>query len=139
MSSYFLIDTNIWISVFARGRHEGRLFELIKTPGLLVSAVTLSEFLRGAHDSKNKLAVKQFFQFVNPFLVTPTQSQWIETGWILEGILRGSRRTKEKILLLQNDILIALTARDQQARLITHDRKDFSLLERFIDLEVEYW
>ena len=101
--------------------------------------MTLNEFIRGAHDKISQEIAKSFFILVQGKIVTPSESQWMECAQISERLLKRKQRSKLEVLLLQNDILIALGARDAPGRLITADKKDFKIIAGLVDVEIEYW
>lgn len=139
MVKRFLIDTSVLLSFYVRNRHRDDLIQLMQTGGCYFSSVTIAEFLRGAHDRHSRSVVEDFIEIVRENLLTPSSTQWLECGRVLEKLLAGKRRTKEGVLLLQNDVLIALGAKDSEATLITNDKKDFSLIEKVVTFSVEYW
>lgn len=139
MSKFILVDTSILISFYNFGRFSNELLNLNQTSQVIFSVVTINEFIRGAHSRVAKNIVSEFLQIVETNLVTPTQNQWIECGVLSEKILNNKKRSKESIVLLQNDILIALNAHYLKATLITSDKKDFELIRNFVPLQVEFW
>lgn len=105
---------------------------------VLFSVVTINELIRGAHDDTSRNTMNDFIKAGREALLTPSEGQWIECARISESILRGKKRTKEGVLLLQNDILIALTARGAEATLVTCDL-DFKILKDWIKVPVDFW
>ncbi len=141
MISNALLDTSILIKAFNEDRSLEKLevfFSNLET-NLFLSAVVFNEFVRGCHDSRSmEIAHGLLIVFVGR-LITPSENNWIECAQITERLLKQKKRNKQDILLLQNDILIALSARDHQAKLITSNKKDFQLLEKIILFTPEYW
>lgn len=139
MSKKYLVDTNILIAFYNSGKHADNLFALNKTSQLFFSAVSINEFVRGAHDAVSKSIIADFLNIAKNNLITPSLSNWLDCGRISETLLKKERRSKINIVLLQNDILIALTAKEYQQTLITADTKDFKLISQFVDFKAEYW
>jgi predicted nucleic acid-binding protein len=74
----------------------------------------------------------------NPVL-TPTQTNWLESGEILAKIHAEQGFEPRKLRDLHFDVLIALTARSHGARLITTNRADFELISRYRQIKLEVW
>lgn len=134
-----LVDTSILIPLYNEGRYEEDFLELNRTTLVLFSTVSINEFLRGAHDKTSRQIVDSFLEIVRDQLITPTEEHWVECGYTAERLLKGKRRSKEAVVLLQNDILISLASRDSGAMLMTNDKKDFQLIEKYIKVSVDYW
>lgn len=134
-----LVDTSVLIPFYNRGYFKDPLLKLQNEYSLFFSAVTINEFSRGAHDPVSKNIVRDLLGIMGSNIVIPSLNHWIECGEISEQILKKTRRTKEKIFILQNDILIGLGARDIKAKLITADKKDFSLLEEYLKVPIDFW
>lgn len=134
-----LVDTSILIPFYNQGSYKELLFKLQSAHQLFFSAVTINEFGRGAHDPVSKNIVSDLLAIMGSHIVVPSLNHWIECGEISEKILKKEKKSKEKILLLQNDILIGLGARDIAAKLITADKKDFSLLEKHLKVPIDFW
>lgn len=139
MASRALVDTSILISLYNKGSFTDRFLDLNRRFDIIFSVVAINEFIRGSHDPVSKNIVKDFLDIVEGGLVVPTLDHWIECGRISEALLKGRRRSKESVLLLQNDILIGLCARERDATLMTCDRKDFEILKDLIRIPVEFW
>ncbi len=63
-------------------------------------------------------------------IVTPNHRQWREAGDILAKVLELRPDLKNKLAGLVNDCLLALSARAMGATLYTHNRQDFTLLQK---------
>lgn len=134
-----LVDTSILIPFYNQGHHKDLLLKLQGEYSIFFSAVTINEFSRGAHDPISKNIVRDLLAIMGSNVITPSLDHWIECGEISEQILKKTKRTKEKIFMLQNDILIGLGARDIKAKLITADKKDFGLLEEYLKVFIDFW
>ena len=135
MSKLIIFDTSIFIDHLRTGRHQ-RLIEV--TTGLIrTSAVVLAELWRGA----TKPAEHKFLRTLerNHPILTPTESNWLESALVLGKIHAATGFTAEKLRDLHFDVLIALTARAYGARLITSNRFDFELICRYRKIQLEIW
>ncbi|MBF0492995.1 MAG: type II toxin-antitoxin system VapC family toxin [Deltaproteobacteria bacterium] len=140
MSDKVLLDTSILIEVTKRGNFISSI-ETFLNPKIKIytSAVSLNEYLRGCHDKESLDIAMGLISLFGGKTIVPTYSNWIECAHISELLLKIKKRNKQDILLLQNDILIALGSRDTQATLITADKTDFSLIQNYLKFDVEYW
>jgi len=64
---------------------------------------------------------------------------WLDSGQILSKIRTDKGFLPEKLRDLHFDVLIALTARSYEARLITSNRADFELIAGYALLKFEIW
>jgi predicted nucleic acid-binding protein len=78
-------------------------------------------------------------------LLTPNGEDWVETGRILNALLRGapSRRPGRPVGIakgeqqrLVRDVLIARSARRVNASVVTYNRRDFEKIRRFCGVRV---
>ncbi len=139
MGDRVLVDTSVLIPLFNEGKFQDRILELNANFQLFVSIVTANELLRGAHDAVSKNIVEEFLEILQGRLVTPAEKHWIECATLSERLLKEKRRSKQNILLMQNDLLIAIGARETGARLVTSDRKDFALIQPYVRGPIEFW
>lgn len=72
-------------------------------------------------------------------ILTPTQKNWLESGEVLANIRADRGFEPHKLRDLHFDVLIALTARSYGARLITTNRTDFELINRYREIRLEVW
>jgi predicted nucleic acid-binding protein len=101
------------------------------------SSVVLAELWRGAA----KTADREFLRSLarRYAILTPTQKNWLESGELLSTMHADHGFAPAKLRDLHFDVLIALTARSHGARLITTDRKDFELINRYRAFNLEVW
>jgi predicted nucleic acid-binding protein len=67
-------------------------------------------------------------------VISPTAADWARAGTVQGLLWDGTPRLRDK--RLQNDILIAASARSIGARVVTTNRKDFELIARFLPHEI---
>lgn len=72
-------------------------------------------------------------------ILTPTEMNRIESGEILSKIYKDRGYSPEKLRDLHFDILIALTARNHGATLITSNKTDFELIKTYKNFYLEVW
>ncbi len=134
-SNLVVLDTSIFIDHLRTGCYRQRidfLSGLIRT-----SSVVLAELLRGATRPAERSFLKELEK--NHPLLTPSERNWIESGYILEKIRADLGCSPEKLRDLHFDVLIALTARTNGARLITSNRHDFELIRKYRNFNLEVW
>ena len=72
-------------------------------------------------------------------ILTPTERNWIESGGILSNIYRDNGFSPKKLRDLHFDVLIALTARNHGATVISSNRTDFELIKSHKNYKLEVW
>lgn len=135
MSNLVVFDTSIFIDHLRTGCHQDRIATI---SGLIrTSSVVLAELWRGA----TKLAEISFLKDLeknHPVLV-PTEKNWLESGQLLGRVRADKGYSPEKLRDLHFDVLIALSARSNGARLITSNRGDFEMIRGYRDFVLEVW
>ena len=135
MSELILFDSSIVIDQIRTNRHLGRI---LKIDGLIRnSSVVLAELWRGVSSSVDRKTVESL-ERSHPIL-TPTTNNWLESGHILAEIRDDTGYEPHKLRDLHFDVLIALTARSNGARLITSNRADFELIREYREFRLEVW
>jgi predicted nucleic acid-binding protein len=123
-----VIDTNIYIDWFNRGRHEDILFERDAVKHL--SAVVLMELRAGAFSAADRRLVRRVATAFRKTgrILTPSRTVFDEAGDALRSLQgRGFRiETSHSIV---NDVLIALSARSIGATLVTQNERDFTVIQ----------
>ncbi len=103
-----------------------------------MSAVVISELYAGAHDAQSiKLLDKLYstFQDVGR-LVVPADSDWRQTGSIISKLRKKYGFETKYLSRIQNDILIACSARRSGAFVVTQNEKDFRRILEFVDFRL---
>lgn len=135
MSNLVVFDTSIFIDHLRTGRHQQRI---AATTGLVRnSVVVLAELSRGAAKPVEQEFVRRLAR--NHPILTPTESNWLESGLLLSKIRADKGFSPEKLRDLHFDLLIALSARSAGARLVTSNRADFELIATYRKLQLEIW
>jgi predicted nucleic acid-binding protein len=133
-----ILDTSVYIPFLRDGIIHPKFPEDFVNPLLYMSSVVVSELYAGAHDSQSiKLLDKlhQTFQNVGR-LIVPNDEDWRQTGGIIAK--SGKKYGYDSIYLsrLQNDILIACSARRIGAFVLTKNEKDFVRIREFLDFRI---
>jgi predicted nucleic acid-binding protein len=130
-----IFDTSIFIEHLRTNKyidHFQNVTGLVRN-----SAVVMSELLRGATRRAELDFVSTLVK--NHPILTPTERNWIESGEILSKIYKDRGFSPEKLRDLHFDVLIALTARNHGAILITSNKTDFELIKTYKDFYLEVW
>jgi predicted nucleic acid-binding protein len=126
-----LLDTNVYISFLNLGQHES----LVLGAGLVrhMSTVVLMELEAGASTPAARRAVGQLARvFENSArLSQPPRGAWRRAGTVLRDLRSQGRETQRASLV--HDVLIALTAREIGATVITGDASDFVAIRKVVD------
>ncbi len=130
-----IFDTSIFIDHLRTNRHAERFRNL---SGLIRnSSVVLSELARGA-TTESELDFLSTLTKNHPIL-TPTERNWLESGSLLHRMNVGKGFSPEKLRDLHFDVLIALTARNYGATVITSNKADFELIRDYKEYHLEIW
>ena len=135
MSEFVVFDTSVLVDDLRTARHQERIRSI--TGLIRTSSVVLSELWRGA----TKAVERDFLRTLarNHPILTPTEKNWLDSGEILAKIRSAHGFAPSKLRDLHFDVLIALTARSHGARLITTNRVDFEMIQRFTKVRLEIW
>ena len=130
-----VLDTSVYIEVFRTGRFT---LELLRSPWIIrCSSVVLHELRRGARTTLELRFVDGLVRKVR--IITPAERHWLESAEILSAMARKRGYGPNRLRQLAFDALIALSARDIGATLITRDREDFEEIRRHKPFRVLYW
>jgi predicted nucleic acid-binding protein len=135
MSDIVIFDTSVLVDELRSGRHRKRIESaegLVRT-----SSVVLAELLRGVISPAEHKFLRSLARSYP--ILTPTNKNWLESGEILADIRADQGFGPHKLRDLHFDVLIALTARSCGARLITTNRTDFELINRYRQIKLEVW
>jgi len=136
---WMVFDTNVYVAALREGlggASFGRLEEA--APRTFLASVVSAELRAGALDEAGRRAVielGQHFQRVGR-VVVPTAGSWNDAGDLLARIARREPSFRTKLRGLWNDALIALSARQIGATLVTENLHDFELLRRYVRFEL---
>lgn len=134
MARYALPDTNVLIR-HLREDLTDELAPFARRYILRQSAVVLSELYRGASDRTSTRAVDRLARSAQ--IWSPETADWLMAGKLVRALGDAAGYDVHKRRELQNDCLIALTARRHGAIVLTGDIGDFRLIASRIEIEVE--
>jgi predicted nucleic acid-binding protein len=130
-----VFDTSIFIDHLRTNKHADDIQNL---SGLIRnSSVVLSELARGA-TNKSELDFVSILAKNHP-IFTPTERNWLESGSLLYRMHEDKGFSPGKLRDLHFDVLIALTARNHGATVITSNKSDFELIRHYKEFRLEIW
>lgn len=130
-----LIDTSVYIENFRTGRFT---LALLRSPWIIrCSAVVIHELRRGGRTTLERRFVAELTQKVRT--ITPAERHWLESAEILCRMRERKRYDSNKLRELAFDVLIALSARDIGATVITCNREDFTEISKDTPFKVIFW
>ena len=130
-----IFDSSVLVDQLRTACHIRRIAELEDL--VRTSSVVLAELWRGS-TTHAEAAFLRALERKYP-IFTPTERNWLESGEILMCIQQDRGFEPRKLRDLHFDVLIALTARTQGARLITSNRADFEMIRKYRDFKLEVW
>lgn len=132
-----LIDTNIFIDRFA---DPDRFTEVFTSECVVyLSSVVLMELRAGAHllsAIKAVDAIEKFFKDVGR-IITPQHSDYRLAGQVLAKLQREKGYNLKKTASIANDCLIAASARNFGACVVTQNAKDFNAIAEVVKVEIQ--
>jgi predicted nucleic acid-binding protein len=119
--SRVVLDTGVLIEVLRSAEAAEAIIR--RRWRILLSAVVHAELVRGADTKVERAYVAQLARHHPP--AAPTARQWAKCGAVLARFRREQHFDPAGIRGIQNDVLIALLARDHGVPVVTTDRADF--------------
>ena len=130
-----LFDTNVYIAAI-RGGLFCPAFRILqeKLPRTHLASVVSAELLAGAITPAARRVVLDFIRLAHGVhrVVVPSADSWERAGVLLGEIRQKEPSLRSKLPTLWNDLLIALSARQIGATVVTGDIRDFELLRRYL-------
>ena len=137
---WVLFDTNVYVAALREGV-RGAAFARIResAPRTFLASVVSAELRAGAMDQTGRSVVLELTDRFDRLgrVVTPEARSWSLAGDVLGDIRRREPGLRDKIARLWNDALIALSARQIGAAVVTGNVEDFELLRRFVRFDLE--
>ena len=139
MSRLYLLDSNVYIRAFRDPAFGAELqdFHRRTLPRLILSAVVASELLIGTQRTDRERSLRR--ALIEPFLarrrlVVPSWSNWQLVARLDQSLRRrAANRSRLEQRSFLHDMLIAATARELGATVITDNVADFVLISRHLD------
>jgi len=133
-----ILDTSIYIPFINDGVVHPILEIDLGKPIIYLSVVVIAELYAGSFDNQSiKLLDKLYKAFYDTQrLVAPSANDWQTTGKVIAKL--GGKHGFENIFLskIQNDVLIALSAKQIGASVITKNAKDFLRVKEFVNFNL---
>jgi len=126
-----VLDTSFLVEHFRRGTVHGAFLELNKFYHITFSSVVLMELIAGAYEIKEQRLIEQIK--ANFTVVTVNERQWYLVGKTMMKLRKTTKTDPLRVKSLLADVLIAISARDIGAVLITRNAKDFKLIKEVLD------
>jgi len=137
---WVLFDTNVYVAALREGV-RGAAFARIResAPRTFLASVVSAELRAGAVDQTGRSVVLELTDRFDRLgrIVTPEARSWSLAGDVLGDIRRREPGMRDKIARLWNDALIALSARQIGASVVTGNVGGFELLRRFVRFDLE--
>lgn len=132
-----LCDTSVYIPFINQGISHPVFTESVR-PVLYMSMVVLAELYAGSHDANSiKLVDRLYNTFLSVGrLIVPNNEDWRKTGMIMAKVGQKYGFEAKYLAKIQNDILIACSARKIGAFIVTQNKKDFRRIKEFIDFKI---
>lgn len=134
-----LFDTDLYIEIFNRKRFVEQYLKVVATSLVRYSAVVLHELSRGAIDPASWRIYAELERTARGRIIIPSEADWKMAGEVLRRILKSRKELKSKLPTLQNDVLIALSAKGIGARVYTLNVRDFAVIQRYLPVQVTGW
>jgi len=126
-------DTSFLVEHFRKETVQDAFLDLTRYYHLSFSSVVLMELRAGAFDPKEQKLIDQIERSFT--VLSVSERQWSVCGEIMMKMRRDKKIDRERIKGLLADILIAASARDTGAVLITKNEKDFKLIREVYDFK----
>ena len=134
-ANFAVLDTSVYIENFRTGRFT---VDLLRSPWIVrCSSVGLHELRRGARTAPEIRFVKELARKTR--ILTPSESHWLESADILARLRTKRGYDPGRVRALAFDALIALSARDAGATLITCNHADFAEIREYLSFRVVFW
>ena len=134
-----VFDTSVYISAI-RGGLFSPVFRMLQEtlPRAFLASVVSAELLAGATNPAARRTVMDFVRRAHKVrrVVTPDAGTWERAGTLFSEIRQGSPHLRPQVKMLWNDVLIALSARQVGAMIVTRNARDFELLRQYIPFEL---
>jgi predicted nucleic acid-binding protein len=139
-ASRLLFDTGVYIAAIRGGLFSPASRTLQDTlPRTYLSWVVAAELLAGTTNQAARRAVADFIRRGHKVarVVAPDAGSWESAGECLCEIRRREPHLRSKIPTLWNDLLIALSGRQVGAMVVTQNARDFALLRRYLEFDLD--
>jgi len=130
-----VFDTSVYVAAMRAGP-ESEPARLLRSrlPRTHLAAVVAAELQAGVVHAEARRAVAALMRAARRVgrLVTPTFRSWLRAGEVMAVIRRREPRHASKLPRLWNDVLIAVSATQIGATVVSANRRDFELARRYL-------
>jgi len=130
-----VFDTSVYVAAMRAGP-ESEPARLLRSrlPRTHLAAVVAAELQAGVVHAEARRAVAALMRAARRVgrLVTPTFRSWLRVGEVMAVIRRREPRHASKLPRLWNDVLIAVSATQIGATVVSANRGDFELARRYL-------
>jgi predicted nucleic acid-binding protein len=126
-------DTSFLTEHFRKGTVQDSFIDLTRHYHIAFSSVVLMELLSGAYEPKERRLIDQIRRTFT--VLTVSERQWYICGDIMMKLRKDKKVYPVRVRSLLADILIAVSACDVGAVLITKNKKDFKLIKDVFDFK----
>jgi predicted nucleic acid-binding protein len=131
-----LLDTNVFIDFIRAELHAGWVFGGRENIVRFVSAVVLMELTLGANTPARQKAVARIEEAFRHRIVAPSSRLYVRAGRLFRVLYGDLERASDRLGPI-NDLLIALTAREIGAAVVTGNLSEFARIgEKLPGLQV---
>jgi predicted nucleic acid-binding protein len=132
-----ILDTSIYIPFINAGISHPVL-ELEYKPLFYMSAVVIEELYTGAFDIVSVRLLDKMYETFKDLgrMVVPEASDWQKTGKVVAKLGQKYGFEEKFLFKITNDVLIAFSARQVGAVVVTFNLKDYSRIKEFVDFKI---
>ena len=130
-----ILDTSIYIPFINEGIVDPILESDIGKPVIYLSAVVIAELYAGALDNQSLKLLDKLYKafYYRQRIVTPSAGDWQTAGKVIAKLGRKYGFENKYLAKIQNDVIIALSARQIGASIITNNTKDFLRIKELVN------
>lgn len=136
----YIFDSNVYVRALREGLAGPTFARLAEaSPRTFLAAVVSAELHAGARDAIGRRAVAALTRRFAGLgrVVVPTAASWEAAGDLMAAIVRDEPAFRTRVRGLWNDTLIAMSARQIGATVVTGDAGDYRLLQRHVRFRLE--
>ena len=132
----YALDTNVYVRALRDRDRLSRLKRFLIRTGnrLRVNAVVALELRAGARTGAHEQAIADLVAAyaARERLVSPSFDAYVQGGRVLASLAAHEGIEVARAGSLVNDVMIATSCREQNARLVTENAHDFVLIQRYV-------
>lgn len=134
---YLFYDTCFYIDWF-RGNIDSPPKLPVTGPVLVVGhAIVVMELYQGVRSAAEGAAIEHIEKSYD--IIGPSVGNYLAAGRILRQLTEKGWLVPKRLYELQNDVLLALSAIENRATIVTRNKKDFDRIKKFCDVKVFYY